>query len=154
MCFLDLSSWFSASGGRSKLHVAITCAKRNPSRSTPRLPIRVIVSVGWMCHWKVFIHIILFIVSYINCIIYCIYFFIFTFGKKIFGSCGNFANFMAGNFLGGNFLGETFCPMLSFLEILWPGTFWAETVFGGYHKLYIRYKCLGDIKWNIHIKKK
>ena len=46
----------------------------------------------------------------IKCVTVC--FFVFKswklFGRKLFGPCVNFGNFMAGNFLGGNFLAGNF----------------------------------------------
>ena len=38
------------------------------------------------------------------------------FGRKLFGPCVNFGNFMAGNFLAGNFLAGNF---LSYVVIFW-----------------------------------
>ena len=75
-----------------------------------------------------------FVKGEIKCVkvIYLIFFLFFLtwkrFGWKPFGPFVNFGNFIAGNFLGGNIWLETFSPMLSFVETLWPDTVWPAFV--------------------------
>ena len=78
------------------------------------------------------------------------FFFLFQswklFGRKLFGPCVNFGNFMAGNFLGGNFLAGNF---LSYVVIF--GNFMAGNFLGGNFLGRIHLKCMILIICTIYI---